>query len=104
MLVARGHAVVDIRGTADEGADDAGVFAMAQEIRAAILSTDRDFFHTIPHLFPAHHGIVVIALRQPNRQAILERLTWWLDRFGDRSIVGEAYLLRDRTYVVYPCE
>ncbi len=102
MLVARGHAVIDIRGTADEGAEDSGVFAMAQERQAAILSTDRDFFHTIPHLFPAHCGIVVIALRQPNRQAILDRLTWWLDHLGDRPVIGKAYLLRDRTYVVYP--
>jgi predicted nuclease of predicted toxin-antitoxin system len=104
LLVARGHVVVDIRGTAEEGAEDSQVFAMAQAKRAVVLSTDRDFFHSMPHLFPAHHGIVVIALRQPNRQAILDRLTWWLDHFGGRPIAGKAYLLRDRTYVAYPLE
>lgn len=104
LLAARGHSVLDLRGTADEGAADADVFAMAQARQAAILSTDRDFFHTIPHMFPGHCGIVVIALRQPNRQRILDRLTWFLNRFGNQSMLAKAYLLRDRTYVVYPAE
>jgi len=104
LLVAGGHTVLDIRGTEDEGAQDPDIFTMAQESQAVFLSTDRDFFHTIPCLFPDHHGIVVIALRQPNRRAILSRLSWFLDRFGSQSSIGKAYLLRDRTYAVYPAE
>ena len=47
-------------------------------------------------------GIVVIALRQPNRQAIHSRLAWFLDRFGNQPLRNKAYLLRDHTYALYP--
>ena len=104
LLAAAGHTVLDIRGTDAEGAEDRDIFVMAQRKQATFLSTDRDFFHTIPHLFPDHYGIVVIALRQPNRRAILSRLSWFLEHLGDQALVGKAYLLRDRTYAVYPGE
>ncbi len=104
LLMAEGHTVLDVRGTEFEGAEDPDIFAMAQERQAVFLSTDRDFFHTIPHLLPKHCGIVVIALRQPNRRAILNRLSWFLDRFGNHPLIDKAYLLRDRTYAVYPAE
>lgn len=102
LLQAHGHTVLDIRGTANEGADDPDIFAMAQREEAVFLTTDRDFFHTIPHLFPEHHGVVVIALRQPNRKAILSRLSWLLDFLGSQSLTGKVYLLRDHNYALYP--
>jgi predicted nuclease of predicted toxin-antitoxin system len=67
MLESLGHVVFDLRGTDREGSRDADVFAEAQRLEALFLTTDRDFFHTIPHLFPVHAGVIVIALRQPNR-------------------------------------
>lgn len=102
LLSANGHGVLDIRGTSREGARDSEIFAMAQAEGAVLLTTDRDFFHTIPHLFPDHCGIVVIALRQPNRQAILGRLAWFLQHFAGQSLRGRALLLRDHTYTVFP--
>ena len=45
--------------------------------------------------FP-HCGIVVIALRQPTRQAILDRLGWFLDNVP-LPIDNRAFVLRDRT-------
>jgi len=104
LLTAHGHVVLDIRGTEDEGAEDPDVFGMAQDKQAVFLTTDRDFFHTVPHVWPRHNGIVVIALRQPNRQAILEKLSWFLDQFGTQSLAGKAFLLRDRTYALYPAD
>ena len=102
VLLDHGHEVVDIRGTKNEGADDAVIFDMAQEQQAVFLTTDRDFFHTIPHLYKHHFGIVVIALRQPNRQNILGKLQWFLDHFAEGNLENKIFLLRDRTYVVYP--
>jgi predicted nuclease of predicted toxin-antitoxin system len=61
-----GHCAFDVRGTPQEGMDDPGLFAKAQHLNAVLLTTDRDFFHTIPHLFDSHAGVVVIALRQPH--------------------------------------
>ncbi len=101
LLLSRGHSVVDIRGTNAEGACDNEIFERAQRERAVFLSTDRDFFHTIPHLYPKHFGIVVIALRQPNRKKILSRLSWFLDHYKEEPLAGKAYLLRDRTYSIF---
>ena len=104
LLIAGGHDVLDIRGTNKEGSDDLSIFNMAQAQRAIFLSTDKDFFHTIPYLFPDHYGIVVIALRQPNRHGILSRLSWFLEHYGNLSINGKAFLLRDQAFVKYPAE
>ncbi len=102
LLLTRSHSVFDIRGTADEGATDEEIFQMTLARKAVFLSTDRDFFHTIPHLYTDHFGIVVIALRQPNRDAILSRLSWFLDNFDESSMVGRAYLLREHACTIYP--
>jgi predicted nuclease of predicted toxin-antitoxin system len=102
LLMARGHECVDIRGTGKEGAEDIAIFQLAQEQRAIFLTTDRDFFHTIPHLEKNHHGVVVVALHQPNRQSILSRLEWFLERFEHKDIGNRVSELRDRTFVVFP--
>jgi len=66
------------------------------------LTTDRDFFHTIPPLFASHCGVIVIALRQPNRAAILSRLEWVLARVDEPFFANRAFQLRDKTWVVHP--
>lgn len=71
-----GHKVFVFQEWALQGMKDEEVFLMAQQKQAVLLTTDRDFFHTIPHLFESHFGVVVIALRQPNRAAIISRLLW----------------------------
>jgi predicted nuclease of predicted toxin-antitoxin system len=102
MLEQGGHEVFDFRGTPDEGMEDPSVFAKAQEHDAVLLATDRDFFHTIPHLFETHAGVVVIALRQPNRSAILSRLRWLLDGIDQSSFRGRCFQLRDSTWIAFP--
>ena len=102
LLRERGHECLDVRGTPDEGADDDTLFRMAQAAQAALLTTDKDFFHTIPLRHPEHAGIVVVALRCPNRQSILEKLTWLLDHVPERRIKGRVFLLREKTCAVYP--
>jgi predicted nuclease of predicted toxin-antitoxin system len=88
LLVSMGHEVLDIRGHTRGGAEDKRIFEMAQAQNAVFLTTNRDFFHTIPHLYPNHCGIVVIALRQPNRKAITYRLSWFLERFSSVCSTG----------------
>ncbi len=60
VLKAKGHEVFDIRGTSQEGAPDASIFKLAQEKSAVFLTTDKDFFHTVPLQFPEHCGIIVV--------------------------------------------
>ncbi len=69
-----GHSVIDIRGTEHEGSSDEEIFNFAQNKKAVVITTDRDFFHTISSLYENHYGIIVITLRQPNRNNILEWL------------------------------
>lgn len=102
LIIKQGSSFVDIRGTEHEGADDMSLFQLAQQHHAVFITTDRDFYHTIPLLVKEHFGIVVIALRQPNRQRILERLEWFMDCFKSSDMRNMVFELRDRTYVVYP--
>ena len=100
LLRFRGHDAIDIRDAGLVGADDGVVFDMAQDLKAVLLTTDRDFFHTIPHLYSEHFGVIVVALRQPNRRNILRRLEWFVDHFGSTSLKNKVYQLRDHTFVV----
>lgn len=94
-----GHEAVRFDDVCDYGADDETVFATAQRLGAAILTSDRDFYHTIPLLHPVHAGIVVVALRQPNRAAINSRLKWFMDNIKE-PLNNRVFVLRDFTYRV----
>ena len=97
----RGHVVFLSVETCGRGATDEDVFAEAQRRRAILLTSDRDFYHTIPLLHPDHCGIVVIALRQPTRDAILSRLGWFVDHIPVPP-ENHAFVLRDQTYRFTP--
>jgi predicted nuclease of predicted toxin-antitoxin system len=96
VLADRGHSSVDIRGTGQEGASDDSLFRLAQEAGAVLLTTDKDFFHTIPLAFQKHNGCIVIALAQPNRSAILSKLDQALRYVEQHGIANQSLLLTDR--------
>jgi len=100
ILEEMGHEVIDIRGTPDEGADDSTLFDIAQAATAVVITTDRDFYHTVPLLYTTHCGVIVIALKQPNRQAILDRLSWALAQAFCTDLSDKIVMLRDHTYRV----
>lgn len=102
FLVARGHEVIDFRGTADEGMADSEVLAMTQRLHAVLLTTDRDFFHTLHTIGKPHPGIIVVALRQPNRAAILARMEWALEHLREAKFPNRVFQLRDSTWVYRP--
>jgi predicted nuclease of predicted toxin-antitoxin system len=96
LLAAAGHSCLDARSLAPEGSDDNLLFGLAQEHGAVLLTTDKDFFHTVPMHAPGHCGAVIIALSQPNGPAILARLGDALACIQARGIAGKAMLLTDR--------
>ena len=96
------HETFDPRGTDLEGSDDSVLVEEAKRLNAVILTTDRDFFHTLRHQYPDHAGLVVIALRKPNRAAILERLEWVLRFVSQDDFAGRAFQLRDQKWVAIP--
>ncbi|MGJ8642603.1 MAG: DUF5615 family PIN-like protein [Luteolibacter sp.] len=102
IVEAAGHQVFDFRLIGKEGSPDLEVINIAKEKKAVILTTDRDFFHTLGRLNPGHHGILVIALKRPTRDAIIDRLQWFLNRFTESDISGRYFQLRDEAWMVYP--
>ena len=96
LLEADRHQVFDIRGTELEGIADGEIFEKAQENDAIFLTTDKDFYHTITHLYPAHNGIIVFALSQPNAANILEKLKAALRFIQTHKIKSNCLLLTDR--------
>lgn len=80
------------------GIDDMSIFRLAQEKQAIFLTTDKDFFHTIPFQFKIHYGIIIIALKLPNRKNILEKLEWAINNFDLNNFKDKVILLRDSSY------
>lgn len=102
LLEELGHEVLDFRTLGEEGAPDSKVIQMAISEEPVVLTTDRDFFHTVGRKHPSHFGVVVIALKQPTRASILGRLQWFLDHFTEPDIPGRSFQLRDRAWLAYP--
>ncbi len=100
LLASRGYTVLDIRGSENEGADDDSVFKMAQEQSAIFLTTDKDFFHTIPYKYSSHHGVIVFNLRQPNRFNIVDKLKWVLENIDISDFRNKVLLLHDLKYII----
>lgn len=101
LISSLGHKAIDIRGTDLQGADDFHLFEVAQSYGAILLTTDRDFYHTVPLQYSEHCGVIVIALKQPNRKAILARLEWVLTQDLINSISNTVVLLRDNVYRIW---
>lgn len=92
-----GHTAIPFEEGCSFGDDDESVFASAQRLGATILTSDRDFYHTMPLLHPLHSGIVVVALRQPNRAAIHSRLKWFMENV-EEPLDNRVFVLRDFSY------
>ena len=102
VLERLGHEVFDFRRLGIIGSPDEEIMRMAFENAATVLTTDRDYFHTLGRRYPNHYGIVVIALRQPNRHLIVSRLEWFLVHIDAEWIESRTFQPRDRTWMVYP--
>jgi len=59
------------------------------------VTTDKDFFHTIPLAFARHNGAIVITLHRPNRTDLLRRLADALAALGNRSLTNTVWLVTD---------
>ena len=100
ILETDGHQVFDIRNTEFEGSDDQLIFELAQRKKAIFLTTDKDFFHTIPSLYKTHYGVIVIALRRPNRQKIIKKLLFVLTKIDLTKADSKVIFLKDNKYYI----
>jgi predicted nuclease of predicted toxin-antitoxin system len=94
-LKASGHAAKHALDIFPQGTADAELFARAQEERSIFVTTDKDFFHTIPLAFAHHHGAIVVALRRPNRAGLFRRLADALALLGERDFQDTVWLVTD---------
>ncbi len=70
-LRAAGHDVLDVRGTADQGIDDPRLWQICQSQNRLLVTTDKGFAQ---RRHEPHHGVVIVRLRQPNRDRIHQRV------------------------------
>jgi predicted nuclease of predicted toxin-antitoxin system len=89
-----GHNVLDIRGTNDEGISDELLLKRACEEGRLLITTDRDFASFRDR---EHYGILIVALRKPNRQKINKRVVEAMEQFSVDQWPGLLVVMRDRT-------
>jgi len=101
LLEGKKHVVFDIRGTSQEGLFDLEIIRLAKKKKAIFLTTDRDFSHSIHYTVKPHHGIVVITLRKPDADSILDKLKWILDNISLFEFENRCFLLTDGRCTVF---
>ena len=87
-----GHEVRDIRGTEDEGMQDEALWEMVRREERLLITTDKGFTH---YRTVQHHGILVVRLRQPNRQRIHRRIMQAMAQFAEAEWPGLLVVMRD---------
>ena len=95
QLQSAGHTAVHALEIFPPGTADDQLFAHAQKERAIFITTNKDFFHTVPLAFARHHGAIVITLRRPNRDELLRRLADALTALGERKLDDSVWLVTD---------
>ena len=95
FLESVGHTAAHALQHFPPGTADANLFAYAQAQQAVFVSTDKDFFHTIPLAFEQHCGAIVITLRKPNRADLLRRLAEALVQKGERKLRNTIWLVTE---------
>lgn len=93
-----GHDVLDIRGTPLEGSADSKLWDLGRAQERLLITTDKGFAR---RRHEAHHGILIVRLRQPNRQRIHDRVLQTLARFPPGNWAGRLVVVRDTVLTVW---
>lgn len=91
-LIALGHDVFDVRGTDLQGIQDDELWELAQSEQRLLITSDKEFSS---HRTEDHFGILVVRLRQPNRQSIHERVLAVMRSLPERDWPGSLVVVRD---------
>lgn len=93
-----GHDVVDLRGTEREGLPDDQVWQVAKSEKRLLITTDKGFLRRRRDV---HSGLLVVALRKPNRLRIHERIMQVLSRFREGEWEGMSVVVRDTVQSIW---
>ncbi len=89
FLQSAGHSASHALQNLSPGTED------AQKQTAILVTTDKDFFHTIPWTFEWHSDAIVITLRKANRADFLRRLADALALVGERDLDDTVWLVTE---------
>ena len=93
-LLALGHDVKDVRGTEQQAISDPELWRVAVTEERLLVTTDKGF---TAYRDEPHYGILVVRLRQPNRDKINTSVLLALKRFGESQWPNLVVVVRDRT-------
>jgi predicted nuclease of predicted toxin-antitoxin system len=93
-LLAMGHDVKDLRGTSQQGIRDPEFWQIAVAEGRLIVTTDKGF---TAYRAVQHHGILVVRLRQPNRQKIDRSVMEAMHRIPEADWPNLLVVVRDTT-------
>jgi len=87
-----GHVVTDLRGTPEQGMDDAALWDKAQQEKALLVTTDKGFTE---HRSEAHFGLLIVRLHQPNRHKIHARVMKAVSQYTGDEWTNLTIVMRD---------
>jgi len=93
-----GYNVIDNRGTAKEGLGDEELWQMAQDLRCLLVTTDKGFANKRNEV---HQGILIVRLRQPNRQKIHVRVMQAMNKYSPSEWPGLTIVVRDTVQSIW---
>ena len=92
-LATGGHVVIDATQPPLRGADDDALWNTAQQEQALLVTTDRGF---AAKWAEAHFGILIVRLRQPDREKIHDRIVRAMLRHSESDWPGLLCVMRDQ--------
>ena len=91
-LRSKRYDVRDIRGTSKQGITDAELWQIAQQEKRLLITTDKGFSSQRNE---AHHGILIIRLKQPSRFKIHQRVKQAINKYPAEEWQGFMVIMRD---------
>ena len=91
-LRSRGFDVTDIRGTPDQGITDEELWEIVQKEKRLLITTDKGFSNQRNE---AHHGILIIRLKQPTRLKIHQRVMQAITKYSQKEWPGLTVVMKD---------
>jgi predicted nuclease of predicted toxin-antitoxin system len=88
-----GHVVIEARMPPLRASDDTIVWTAAQREKALLISTDKGF---AANWDQPHFGVLIVRLRQPNRQRIHDRIVLAMQQHAPAEWPGLLVVMRDR--------
>ncbi len=88
----KGFDVTDIRGSAEQGITDEVLWKKAQQDKRLFITTDKGFSI---HRDEAHHGILIVRLKQPTRLKIYQRVMQAITKYSEQQWHGLMAVMRD---------